>query len=610
MDKRSFMFSKKLFTSTTTKNVVVLSLIALLYSCVNAGIFVQAMPTPRNNTPSINDEGSYVLEPTADTYVASGFPDRNFAEWRSVWVGYNQDLGYNARRTLMNFNLSNIPTGSQITSATLRLYTAASIGSLSMNVSLFKVTNLWDENLVTWKTLPTWEGTPQTTTMVTDAPQWNEWVITNLAQSWLDDPTSNFGVVLIGDENPGTYQRGFWTKECFDSECSGNRPQLVIEYTVPTATPPATNTPTITPTPNPNLKLSLRNEPFGTVEAGDEITYTIAYKNDGGVVLTGVVITGHIPMSSTYVMGSASEGGVYDSASNEVHWPIGQLTLEEDGEVSYRVRVVEPPTPTATTIPTSTVTSTPTATSTYTRTPTATNTPIPSHTPTATTTHTPTVTTTHTPTATATNTPTATNTATATRTPAPTEEVDYAQLQEPPRTTVIVGNPTTAIYGVVGEEGVTGGLGQGAGIVGELGYGPDASDPTQNPTEWIWFPATYVGDMDELDRYGAILTPNKPGRFDYAYRFSLDGGPWTYGDLDGSSNGYDPAQAGDLLVVIRQPFAAAAQEYRSPLLPRRGGTEIVIVNYAEAYSEQTGVVHSNYAYNGGARLYLPTLFKE
>jgi chitodextrinase len=39
------------------------------------------------------------------------------------------------------------------------------------------------------------------------------------------------------------------------------------------------------------------------------------------------------------------------------------------------------------------------------------------------------------------------------------------------------------------------------------------------------------------------------GNYDYAYRYSTVGGrEWLYADLDGTGNGYDPAQAGDLTI--------------------------------------------------------------
>jgi hypothetical protein len=47
------------------------------------------------------------------------------------------------------------------------------------------------------------------------------------------------------------------------------------------------------------------------------------------------------------------------------------------------------------------------------------------------------------------------------------------------------------------------------------------------------------------------MLPTAAGRYDYAYRYSTTGGrAWVYADLDGISNGYSPAQAGDLVVSV------------------------------------------------------------
>lgn len=64
-------------------------------------------------------------------------------------------------------------------------------------------------------------------------------------QAWLDDPNSNFGWIVIGDELPNqSSAKRFDSRESSDT---GNRPVLTIEFE-----PPATPTPTpITPTHTP-----------------------------------------------------------------------------------------------------------------------------------------------------------------------------------------------------------------------------------------------------------------------------------------------------------------------------------------------------------------------
>lgn len=165
----------------------------------------------------------------------------------------------------------------------------------------------------------------------------------------------------------------------------------VWEYTFPptaTSTPTSTSTTSVststpTATPQPGLSmLLLRNDPWTEVQPGEEIRYTIHYRN-GPLPLSNFEIANAIPQSVVVVPGSISSGGV--SAGGNVRWTLGNLAGNASGAVSYAVRV---PTSTPTHTPTATRTATPTATSTPTPTPTG----VPFDTPTPTPTSTPTTT--------------------------------------------------------------------------------------------------------------------------------------------------------------------------------------------------------------------------
>jgi|GEM_PF-4920429 len=130
--------------------------------------------------------------------------------------------------------------------------------------------------------------------------------------------------------------------------------------------------------------------------------------------------------------------------------------------------------------------------------------------------------------------------------------VDWCNLQWPPATTTSVGVATELIYGQVWVPGVTDQPGQGQGIIAQLGYGPDGTDPATN-SAWVWKTADYNPEFSgnpNNDEYMATLTITTPGRYDYAYRFSRNGIQWTYGDYgNGSADGYDVTNAGDLVVL-------------------------------------------------------------
>ncbi|MGQ0602461.1 MAG: alpha-amylase family glycosyl hydrolase, partial [Anaerolineales bacterium] len=128
--------------------------------------------------------------------------------------------------------------------------------------------------------------------------------------------------------------------------------------------------------------------------------------------------------------------------------------------------------------------------------------------------------------------------------------IGWANLQWPPTLshTISVTNRTDTVYGQVWIDGVTNAPGPAPTLRAQLGFGPDGSDPANNPN-WAWVDASFNVDAGNNDEFRASLLPESVGVFDYAYRYSTTNGrDWTYADLDGIPNGYSPAQAGSLTV--------------------------------------------------------------
>ncbi len=122
---------------------------------------------------------------------------------------------------------------------------------------------------------------------------------------------------------------------------------------------------------------------------------------------------------------------------------------------------------------------------------------------------------------------------------------------------------TSTVYGRVYAQGLTDqsdAVDTHPDFFGQLGWGPDGSDPaTSSQWTWVWaspnpsWSASSAGATNN-DEYQADLTaPSTAGSYDYAFRFSGDGGStWLYCDSDGNTaaNGsYDTANAGDLTVT-------------------------------------------------------------
>lgn len=123
------------------------------------------------------------------------------------------------------------------------------------------------------------------------------------------------------------------------------------------------------------------------------------------------------------------------------------------------------------------------------------------------------------------------------------DTVDFCNLQFPNIGNIELGNPFAA-YGQVYEQGITTGVGRGSGIVAQVGYSTNNS----NPRTWAnWVPANYNEacancNFEQNDEYTADLGSaiTTAGTYYYATRFSLNGGTWLYGGIlaDGSAGNF------------------------------------------------------------------------
>lgn len=132
----------------------------------------------------------------------------------------------------------------------------------------------------------------------------------------------------------------------------------------------------------------------------------------------------------------------------------------------------------------------------------------------------------------------------------PAYTIGWANLQFPLTMSHTIGiTPTENIYGQVYIAGVTDIPGATPGLLAQVGYGPDGSDPRGN-VDWIWFDAAFNTDVGNNDEFAGTLLPESAGEFDYVYRYSTDGAvSWVFA-YDGGlvMDPYDQTKAGDLTV--------------------------------------------------------------
>jgi hypothetical protein len=184
----------------------------------------------------------------------------------TMYIGRtNQPAGQALRRALIHFNLSSLPAGATITSATLKL-SPESTSNGQRTLVLHRVLQDWGQgtsvssggrgapasnNDATWiyrvynSTTPSnsllWGApggsfsatnsasalTPATFTALTFAS--NSTLVGDL-NFWLANPTSNFGWEILGDESTSKTAKIIYSREF---STAANRPTLTVTYAVP-----------------------------------------------------------------------------------------------------------------------------------------------------------------------------------------------------------------------------------------------------------------------------------------------------------------------------------------------------------------------------------------
>ena len=169
-----------------------------------------------------------VLQPsTADSYVNQALPGTNYGTATTMYI---QAKTKTAKRALAQFDLSSIPSGSTINSATLELYAASIVGTTTLNVH--RITGTWTETGVTWTNQPSFTSTADASISGGSGVGWRIWNVLSVVQSWYNGTNTNYGLLVKCSTETGitaiTYT--FATKEY---STTTYRPILRINYTPP-----------------------------------------------------------------------------------------------------------------------------------------------------------------------------------------------------------------------------------------------------------------------------------------------------------------------------------------------------------------------------------------
>jgi len=355
------------------------------------------------------------LTPTHDTYITSANPDASWG-WRSwMEVGYKASAGI--ERPMVQFDLSSIPTGATVISATFEAYYFLCYTySADTDLTIRRLTSEWTEGTANWTNMSAHMDARvyavQTVGGTADTNRWVTWDVTNLVREWHAAAYPNYGLAIRSNEDPSAPEdyKYLYAKEHWEA---GKRPRLNVtwSYDTPTPTATASSTPTSTWTPTPTATST--GAPTATPTPTPTSTWTPT-----------ATATETPPATATATPTATWTPTATDTATATPTWT---ATATATDTPTPTMTVTAPLTPTATPSATASATATATealatATATPTGSPPPSETPTPSAEPSATETGTAPPTLTPTPTGTATHTATPSETPTASHTPTATEE--------------------------------------------------------------------------------------------------------------------------------------------------------------------------------------------
>ncbi len=274
----------------------------------------------------------------ADAYIRWGFLPGNtsYGDSTSLFVRQSGDpwgtSGGTLYRSLIHFDLSSIPEGATIESATLYGYMTARKGD--REVAAYRVIEAWDESNVTWCNGPSNDTQP---TDVIDpgsaANVWIAWNVTQDLQAYAED-TPNYGWKLASPDESVTSTEQRVQLASRDSSDATLRPYLNVTYSTGGAGPALTMIEVSPATAN----LAVGNKQQFTATAKDQnsnemtnVAFTWSSSNETVGTVNGTRFFTALAAGTTTV--TAAAGSVTGTAEVTVT-PAAQIDLTIAGVVN------------------------------------------------------------------------------------------------------------------------------------------------------------------------------------------------------------------------------------------------------------------------------------
>ncbi|HIG99446.1 MAG TPA: DNRLRE domain-containing protein [Thermoplasmata archaeon] len=188
------------------------------------------------------EQSTAELPPSDDTYISSNSPNQIFGFSSRVGLRNGSDINYDIR-TLIQFNLSDIPIGTHIHYAHIYLYFYfynPDYGSpAGRPYTVYRLTEPWNEETVCWNNQPnsTADATDYTY-CPNETGQWIDWNVTSDVQAFLNGTFENYGWI-IADETSGTGELPYAVFLSKEDEI--NHPYLLVDVDINFPPLPASN---------------------------------------------------------------------------------------------------------------------------------------------------------------------------------------------------------------------------------------------------------------------------------------------------------------------------------------------------------------------------------
>jgi hypothetical protein len=174
-----------------------------------------------------------------DTFIDSGTANSNYATDMHIKT-YTWPANTIANAIAIKWDLTAIPDSATIVNATLYLYMDSMSGDGGDNlydISAHKIINANPTILTcTWNTPWTTPGAQDDITPAEDTKPidktygYKPWLVTNMVQDWVKDPTTNYGMLINSDAAASSDSNRFFASS--ENSDSTRRPRLIITYSM------------------------------------------------------------------------------------------------------------------------------------------------------------------------------------------------------------------------------------------------------------------------------------------------------------------------------------------------------------------------------------------